>query len=64
MREVLAKASLRFRQAFMGQVVNVLWETVDGKGPQGWRLRGLSDNYIHVEAFAPEPGGTKSIRCD
>lgn len=55
MREVLAKASLGFRQAFMGQVVNVLWETVDGKGPQGWRLRGLSDNYIHVEAFAPEP---------
>jgi len=55
MREVLSEASLRFRQSFLGADVQVLWETTDGLGPQGWRLRGLSDNYLHVEAFAPEP---------
>jgi hypothetical protein len=27
---------------------------VVGQGPNGWRLQGLTDNFIRVSAWAPE----------
>jgi threonylcarbamoyladenosine tRNA methylthiotransferase MtaB len=53
MREVLQQSSLAYRQRFVGSVGNVLWESCDEVGVKGWRLHGLTDNYIRVEAYSP-----------
>jgi len=55
MREVLRQSSLAYRQRFIGKVASVLWESCDEVGVNGWRLHGLTDHYIRVEACSPQP---------
>lgn len=55
MREVLRESSLTYRQRFLGSVASVLWESCDEVGVQGWRLHGLTDHYIRVQAYSPDP---------
>ncbi|GIV64944.1 MAG: tRNA (N(6)-L-threonylcarbamoyladenosine(37)-C(2))-methylthiotransferase MtaB [Bellilinea sp.] len=55
MREVLRQSSLTYRQKFLGSLAGVLWESCDEVGRQGWRLHGLTDHYIRVEACSPQP---------
>lgn len=54
MRSVLEQAAIHYRQGFIGEEVDVLWESSDEYGPNGWRLHGLSGNYIRVEAYSRE----------
>ncbi len=54
LRQVLAESAERYRQRFVGQVAMVLWEASGGIGPQGWRLEGLTDNYLRVSALSPD----------
>ncbi len=37
-----------FRRQFVGREMHVLWEAASGLGPAGWRLNGLTDNYLRV----------------
>lgn len=53
-RAVLAESGRRYRQQFAGAALEVLWESTDAYGPDGWRLHGLTDNYLRVTATAPE----------
>ncbi len=53
-RAVFAESAARYRAAFVGAELTVLWETTDAYGPQGWRLHGLTDNYLRVSAYAPD----------
>lgn len=55
MREVLRQSSLTYRQRFIGRVASVLWESCDEVGVHGWRLHGLTDHYIRVEAYSSQP---------
>jgi hypothetical protein len=32
----------------------VLWESAIGLGPDGWRLSGLTDNYLRLTAHSPQ----------
>lgn len=50
MRDVIAASSLEYRQQFIGTQTSVLWESTDGLGSQGWRLQGLTDNYLRISA--------------
>lgn len=52
MRQVLAKSSRSYREQFLGSQVSVLWEATDAYGPSGWKLHGLTDNYLRVEAIS------------
>ncbi len=54
LRAVLAEASQTYRRHFMDREVEVLWESTDSFGPDGWRLHGLTDNYLRVMALFPE----------
>ncbi len=54
MRAVLEASAQRYRQAQIGAEEQVLWEACDQYGPQGWRLHGLTGNYIRVEGIAVE----------
>jgi threonylcarbamoyladenosine tRNA methylthiotransferase MtaB len=52
LRAVLSESSLRFKQRFLGQRLEVLWETASAFEPQGWQMEGLTDNYLRVAAFS------------
>lgn len=54
LRSVLAESSERYRRRFVGKDLEVLWEATDSYGPQGWRLHGLTGNYLRVTALARE----------
>ena len=55
MRAVLEESSRAYRRRFLGQEAAVLWEATDRSDPRGWRLHGLTDTYIRVEAHSPVP---------
>jgi threonylcarbamoyladenosine tRNA methylthiotransferase MtaB len=54
LRSLLAESSLRYRQPYVGTEAGVLWESTDSYGPDGWRLHGLTGNYLRVTVLAPE----------
>lgn len=54
MRAVLSAASQQYRQAFLGSMQPVLWEAVTPEGAAGFRLEGLTGNYLRVTAPAAD----------
>ena len=55
LREVFEAAARAYRERFLGRTLPVLWEATDQLSDRGWRLEGLTDNYLRVTAFAPQP---------
>jgi threonylcarbamoyladenosine tRNA methylthiotransferase MtaB len=54
LRQVFAQAALDYQSQFLGSVLPVLWESAAALGPQGWRMSGLTDNYLRVTAHAEQ----------
>ncbi len=54
-RSLLDDQARNYRQAFIGQTAAVLWESTSESEGTGWRLEGLTDNYIRVTGWATEP---------
>ncbi len=54
MRAVFSVSKERYQEKFVGQTVEVLWESTDSFGPDGWRLHGLTDNYLHISTLSPD----------
>jgi threonylcarbamoyladenosine tRNA methylthiotransferase MtaB len=52
MRQVFAEAAIDYQQRFLGSVLPVLWESAAAVEPLGWRMSGLTDNYLRVTAHA------------
>ncbi len=50
MREALAESAEDYRAGFVGKVLPVLWESAVSLGPKGWKMSGLTDNYLRVHA--------------
>jgi threonylcarbamoyladenosine tRNA methylthiotransferase MtaB len=55
LRVVLEEAAKSYRSGFIGQTLPVLWESKNQLKDEGWLLEGLTDNYLRVQAIAPEP---------
>lgn len=55
MRALLAESGQTYRQQWVGQQVQVLWEAAEACGPQGWRMSGLTDTFLRVQGWLPEP---------
>jgi threonylcarbamoyladenosine tRNA methylthiotransferase MtaB len=53
LRAVLEESARRYQEQFLGQELGVLWENAASFGPQGWKVSGLTDNYLRVVSFAP-----------
>jgi threonylcarbamoyladenosine tRNA methylthiotransferase MtaB len=53
-RAVLEESAQAYRLRFIGQILPVLWEASNILTAAGWRLEGLTDNYLRVTAIAPE----------
>jgi threonylcarbamoyladenosine tRNA methylthiotransferase MtaB len=54
LRALFSAAALEYQAGFLGQVLPVLWEAASALGPEGWRMSGLTDNYLRVNALAPQ----------
>jgi len=53
LRAALAESIHSYRTRFLDKDLVVLWEATDAYGPDGWRLHGLTDNYLPVTALSP-----------
>jgi threonylcarbamoyladenosine tRNA methylthiotransferase MtaB len=53
MRATLNRAEVAYQRQFISSEVNVLWEGALSLDPQGWRMDGLTDNYLRVVSYAP-----------
>ena len=55
LRAAFADSATAYRRKFLGKTLPVLWESTDQLSDSGWRLEGLTDNYLRITALAPEP---------
>lgn len=53
LRACIADSARKYQSHFIGQTMQVLWESASSFGPELWHLNGLTDNYIRVTADAP-----------
>jgi len=54
LRAAFAESGQAYRQKFIGGTASVLWESASELTDAGWKMEGLSGNYIRVTAIAPE----------
>ncbi|MDY6872401.1 MAG: tRNA (N(6)-L-threonylcarbamoyladenosine(37)-C(2))-methylthiotransferase MtaB [Chloroflexota bacterium] len=54
LRKVFAESGRAYRQEFIGRKMSVLWENSEQEGDEGWRLSGLTGNYMRVHARAEQ----------
>lgn len=52
MRDLAARSARAFRAQFVGHSLPVLWEAAVRLDSQGWKVQGLTDNYLRVRAAA------------
>jgi threonylcarbamoyladenosine tRNA methylthiotransferase MtaB len=48
LREVAARSAQAYRSQFLGETLEVLWETQRGSSHNGYQFTGLTDNYLRV----------------
>jgi threonylcarbamoyladenosine tRNA methylthiotransferase MtaB len=53
-RTALTASAERYARRFTGTRLEVLWESADSSGPDGWSFHGLSDNYLRVHAVSTQ----------
>ncbi len=55
LQEAIEESAKSYRERFIGREMTVLWETASEFGEWGWKMEGLTGNYLRVNAFAPSP---------
>jgi len=55
LQDVIAESVKSYREKFIGREMSVLWESTSEMGEQGWKMEGLTENYLRVNAFATSP---------
>lgn len=55
LREMTAASAQAYRSRFLGKQVEVLWETIEPAEDGTWDLKGLTDNYLRVQAASKNP---------
>jgi len=52
MRNVLSQTEMKYREGFQNKSVAVLWESASSLGARGWKVHGLTDNYLLVTSWS------------
>jgi threonylcarbamoyladenosine tRNA methylthiotransferase MtaB len=52
--DVIERSRKAYRDRFVGQTLQVLWERATKLRSSGWELSGLSDNYLRIRADSPQ----------
>ncbi len=54
LQAAFARLSATYRRKFLNERLPVLWEASATRSKNGWQIEGLTNNYIRVNAWAPE----------
>lgn len=54
MRDLLQQSAGEYASQFIGQKLDVLWESTTGLDGNGWQMHGLTDNYLKVSGTLTE----------
>jgi threonylcarbamoyladenosine tRNA methylthiotransferase MtaB len=52
MRAIVSQSAHDFQSRWLGEQVDVLWETLSGVESEGWHVRGRTDNNLRVHAHS------------
>jgi threonylcarbamoyladenosine tRNA methylthiotransferase MtaB len=52
LRSIISESARQYRKKFLGQKMQVLWEKSEKIDGKGWRMEGLTDNYLRVLTFS------------
>jgi threonylcarbamoyladenosine tRNA methylthiotransferase MtaB len=55
LHDAMEESARQYREAFIDQTVEVLWESTTELDEFGWRMEGLTGNYLRVSASASAP---------
>jgi len=55
LQDVIGESAKSYREKFVGKEMSVLWESTSEMGEQGWKMEGLTENYLRVNAFTLSP---------
>jgi len=55
LHEAFSILGMSYRRRFIGRTLPVLWESVTQAPDSGWRMEGLTGNYMRVGVESPEP---------
>jgi len=55
LHDALEASAGRYRRSFIGRQLKVLWESVSELGEYGWKMEGLTGNYLRVTAASASP---------
>lgn len=55
LQEVVHISAKRYNRSWLGREVSVLWESSIERVSEGWKMVGLSENYLKVSAISTEP---------
>ena len=55
LRAAFVESERAYQQKFLGKIMSVLWESTSRYAENGLMMEGLTDNYLRVRAYAPEP---------
>jgi threonylcarbamoyladenosine tRNA methylthiotransferase MtaB len=55
LQDALEECARSYRRKFLGQTMSVLWESTSEMGEWGWKMEGLTGNYLRVTAFSSSP---------
>lgn len=55
MRQLIQDSAAQFRSQFLGEEMEVLWESSSALDEASWAVVGLTDNYLRVEAASRAP---------
>ena len=53
--DLLDESAKSYREKFIRKKMSVLWESTSEMGEAGWKMEGLTENYLRVNALAPSP---------
>jgi threonylcarbamoyladenosine tRNA methylthiotransferase MtaB len=53
-RLVISQAAKEYRRRFAGTTLMALWESVSSVDQYGWKMKGITDNYLRVSATVPK----------
>jgi threonylcarbamoyladenosine tRNA methylthiotransferase MtaB len=54
-QDLFEESAATYRRGFIGRTVSVLWESTAQFDERGWRMEGLTGNYLRVVSSAPRP---------
>lgn len=55
LKMIISESEKTYQNSWLGKEVTVLWESSTERADEGWKMVGLSGNYLKVSAYSSQP---------